>query len=418
MLTRWLTALFLCLLPVGAWAHLTPNSEVGLAVGRSHIEATIVIPLGELAFAEPALADLGRRPLDADARRRIERYLHGHIGATGPDGRMWTTRVADSVVTHAAPPDLEATVILTPPAGASARQMRLRFDAVMDKVPTHFALVYLRHDFDGGYLSDQRRLLGGLRRDNAIVAIDMGARSAWSGFAAAIALGAHHIAEGHDHLLFLFILLLAAPLRAEGRRWQGYAGWRNTLRSLVSVVTAFTIGHSLTLIGGAAFDWRLPAQPVEILIALSILVSAVHLWRPLFAGREALVAGGFGLVHGLAFATLIGHIGLDRWQQALSILGFNIGIELVQLLVVASVLPGLVLLAASRFYPPAKNAAAAFAALAAACWIVERASGQDFAPARAIDALLGLAPYAAAPLALLGAAAILIRRFTAASRTS
>jgi len=417
-LLRWLAALSLILLSAAAQAHLAPNSEIGLAIGRSHIEAKITIPLGELQFADPVLAD--RRPgaEGAAARRRIGAYLLAHLGADSPDGRAWGVTLADAHIGRAAPPDLEAVMILTPPAGASARRFTLRYDAVMDRVPSHFALVYLRHDFDGGYLSDRRRLLGGLRQHSPTLAIDMGTSDAWSGFGAAVALGMHHIAEGHDHLLFLIVLLLAAPLRARARHWGGYAGWRHTARSLIGVVTAFTVGHSLTLIGGALFDWRLPSQPVEILIALSILISAVHAWRPLFAGREAVVAGGFGLVHGLAFATLIGHLGLDRWQQALSILGFNIGIELVQLLVVASVMPGLVLLAGTRFYPPVRNAMAAFAALAALCWIVERASGTVFAPAQAIDALLDRAPYALATMILLGAAVLLVRRISGASRTS
>ncbi len=105
------------------------------------------------------------------------------------------------------------------------------------------------------------------------------------------------------------------------------------------MVTAFTIGHSITLIGGAFFGWALPSRPVEVLIAISILVSAIHACRPLFPGREAWVAGGFGLVHGLAFATLIGRFGLEPLQKAQSILGFNLGIELVQLGVVLAILP-------------------------------------------------------------------------------
>src|SRR5438045_3779903 len=122
--------------------------------------------------------------------------------------------------------------------------------------------------------------------------------------------------------------------------WRGWRCARRparrcTLGRLAGVVSAFTLGHSVTLIGGAFFGWRLPAQPVEVAIAVSILVSAVHAARPLFAGREPWVAAGFGLVHGLAFATVIGNFGLDPLEKAQSILGFNLGIELVQLAVVA-----------------------------------------------------------------------------------
>jgi HupE / UreJ protein len=91
------------------------------------------------------------------------------------------------------------------------------------------------------------------------------------------------------------------------------------------IVTAFTLGHSLTLLAGALGWLRLPGQPVEILIAVSILVSAAHAQRPLFPGREAQVAAGFGLVHilvhGLAFTGTLAGLHLSAGPLALSILG-------------------------------------------------------------------------------------------------
>jgi hypothetical protein len=208
----------------------------------------------------------------------------------------------------------------------------------------------------------------------------------------------HHIAEGHDHLLFLIALLLPAPVLAAGRRWNGYGGWRHTLRTLVAVVSAFTVGHSVTLIGGAFFGWQLPVQPVEVGIAVSILVSAIHAWRPLFPGREAFVAAGFGLIHGLAFATLIGRFGLDPMQKAKSILGFNLGIELVQLMVVAAVMPALVMLAHTRWYAVFRPAGAVLAGVAATAWILERSLGVDNPVGRAIDTGLNHAPWLFAAL--------------------
>lgn len=90
------------------------------------------------------------------------------------------------------------------------------------------------------------------------------------------ALGARHIAEGTDHLLFLLALLLPAPLVAVGMRWGGYAGGGVALRRITKVVTALTLGHSVTLVVGALGLVRLPSALVESAIALSILVSAAH----------------------------------------------------------------------------------------------------------------------------------------------
>ena len=94
----------------------------------------------------------------------------------------------------------------------------------------------------------------------------------------------------------------------------------------------------------------LPPAPVEVAIAVSILVSAMHALRPLFPGKEAWVAGGFGLIHGAAFASVIAEQSFDAWHRTLAMLGFNGGIEIMQLAVVAAVLPALLLLLLLVFF--------------------------------------------------------------------
>ena len=198
---------------------------------------------------------------------------------------------------------------------------------------------------------------------------------AWSGFGSVVRLGVRHIAEGTDHLLFLLVLLLPAPLFAVGGKWKGQATVKRSIGRLTRIVTAFTIGHSLTL-AAAAVGWvHAPSGPVEVLIAVSILVSAVHAFRPIFPGREAFIAGGFGLVHGLAFATMISGTGLDHWHLALTVFGFNLGIELMQLAVVAATVPCLLLLGRTRAYPFLRAMGAVMAGTAALGWIGERAFG-------------------------------------------
>lgn len=190
-----------------------------------------------------------------------------------------------------------------------------------------------------------------------------------SGFSGLVRLGMRHIAEGTDHLLFLLMLLLPAPLVASGVRWGGYAGLKRSTGQLIRIVTAFTLGHSLTL-AAAATGWiRAPSALVEVLIAVSILVSAVHAFRPLFAGREAYVAGGFGLVHGLGFATMISGYGVDPLHTALTVLGFNIGIELMQLVVMSVTVPWLVIIARTRAYAALRVTGAALGGAAAIAWI-------------------------------------------------
>ena len=192
------------------------------------------------------------------------------------------------------------------------------------------------------------------------------------GFPSMFRLGMRHIAEGTDHLLFLLALLLPAPLLVCRSRWAGFAGVRHSIRQILKVVTAFTIGHSITLALAALGLVRLPNRPVEVLIAFSILVSAAHALRPLFPGREAAIAAAFGLMHGLAFAATLQNLGLGWWARVAGILGFNLGIETMQLVVVAATMPSLVLLSRTRAYAVLRIAGALFAVFASAGWMAER----------------------------------------------
>lgn len=201
------------------------------------------------------------------------------------------------------------------------------------------------------------------------------ATNAWAGSPQMIWLGMRHIAEGTDHLLFLIVLLLPSPLLALPGRWGGYGGTGKAGRQILRIVTAFTIGHSITLAAAASGLVRLPQGPVEVLIAASILVSAIHAIRPMFPGRESFVAGGFGLVHGLAFATMIAGLGADPWQTARIILAFNVGIELMQLGVVVAVMPWLLAIARSPAYRYVRVTSAVAAGVAAIGWIGQRGFG-------------------------------------------
>ena len=134
---------------------------------------------------------------------------------------------------------------------------------------------------------------------------------------------------------------------------------------------AFTLGHSLTLALGA-LGLPVPQGTIEALIAVSILVAAVHAIRPIFPGREALIAGSFGLIHGLAFSQTLRELDLTGGQLVSALLGFNLGIEAMQLIIVALVLPPLILLARAGRYAALRVTAAGLTAVAALGWLAAR----------------------------------------------
>jgi hypothetical protein len=229
------------------------------------------------------------------------------------------------------------------------------------------------------------------------------------GFTSLFRLGMRHIAEGTDHLLFLLALLLPAPLIVFRSRWAGFGGVRHSLLRILKVVTAFTFGHSLTLALAALGLVHVPGRPIEVLIAVSILISAVHALRPLFPGREAGIAAFFGLIHGLAFAATLGELGLGRWERVASILGFNLGIEGMQLIVVAAILPSLVLLSRTFAYPMLRISGALFAGFASVGWMAERLLGVHNSVEVVVDSAAHHAAWIAAALFLISIACWLLR---------
>lgn len=155
--------------------------------------------------------------------------------------------------------------------------------------------------------------------------------------------GMHHIATGYDHLLFLFSLLLPVALmrRDDTPNSASPSAWRDT----VMLVTAFTIAHSVTL-ALATFDiLSLPGKWVESAIAASVIVAALQNLRDHAPRTRWIMAFVFGLVHGLGFAAMLGELPSSTGQKLLALAGFNIGVELGQLLAVMIFLPIAILLA-------------------------------------------------------------------------
>lgn len=369
----WISLGLLWLPAVAVFAHTTPGSAVMLDFHRDGVMAELVLPLEELqiSFKQPLLTDTNA--ILSKHESALREYISAHVQPTTPDGRKWTVEVQKlETQLRTSPFDLIARVWMKPPAGESPRKFVFNYSVINHEIMSHNALVYVRNDWDTAVFSGKPEPLGNILFTVTCLNIDRTHGGWWQGFRSVFSVGMHHIAEGTDHLLFLLVLLLPAPLLAAGKRWGNFGGLKRSLIQLLKIVSAFTLGHSLTLLIGALGWLQLPSQPVEIIIAFSILVSALHAIRPWFAGREVYLAAGFGLIHGLAFAGSIAEYGFSPWYLAATILGFNLGIEAMQLTVVALTIPWLLLLARTPFYSPLRVGGAVFAGLASLGWIAER----------------------------------------------
>ena len=367
------------LLAPPASAHVVPSTLIELDVHQDDITAALTLPAEDLATASDLTVPAGGT-LGADTAVELADYLAEHFAVTSAAG-AWAVSVTDVKTTATeqwgtgAFPAVTATATLTPPAGASLRTFSLDYDAIVHQVATADVFVVLHSDWAAGQVESAMNL-GEITLDTVTgtvspLQVDLDDGSAWRGFTGMLRLGVSHIAEGTDHQLFLLTLLLPAPLLAVGRRWSGVAPTGRAVRRISTITIAFTIGHSTTLALGT-LGLPVPQQPVEALIAVSILIAAAHALRPVFPGREPLIAGLFGLVHGMAFSATLTDLDLSGGQLALSLLGFNLGIELMQLAVVLVVLPPLLALARTPAYRPLRTGAAVLTAIAALGWLLDR----------------------------------------------
>lgn len=393
-----------------AHSHQQPTTLMALDISSDRVDMHLHVPLNELELAFGHNVTQRPEQTIADWGPPLKQYLIAHLHPVTTAGRPWSVRVTDmsvgsAVQTQSGPfQEVSINLVLAPPAGESPRQFVLNYDVIMHQVVTHKALVSVHSDWASGRTEPTQIGViavntGAARIDPLVVHLAEG--SWWTGFRSMVHLGMQHIREGTDHLLFLIVLLLPATLTVSRGKWGPFGGNHYSLVRLLKIVSAFTLGHSATLLAGALHWLRLPQQPVEVLIACSILVTAIHAIRPIFPGREAQVAAAFGLVHGLAFAAVLADLNLAAGPMALSILGFNLGIELTQLFVIAVTIPWLILLSLTPAHRWVRCGGAILSAIAAAGWIVNRVSGESNQIERFMTAATRFAPLGILLLAFL-----------------
>lgn len=371
----------LALAPTAAQAHSLTSSTISTHVTDDGVDATISIALETLETATGTTYDGQDVQAYADD---VVAYLADHLTVTSQDGTEWAETFSGATVEDVDGIESFTVDVALDTAGSDTSTFTITYDAVIEAVDGHQAVVVLT-DADGDVSTP-----GVLTAADDTLTIGTGTSSGAgttgrTGILDMVRYGFHHVLDGADHLLFLTALLLTAPAVAVGGRWRRRTDPVPTGRDLLAVVTAFTLGHSLTLVASALGWVSVPAALVEILVATSVGVAAVHAVRPLVRRGEVLIAAGFGLVHGLAFAGILADLGLTGALSLPALLAFNVGVELAQLLATVLLFPSLYLIARTRFYPAVRTAGAGLALAAATGWVVERA-GLAASPLASVEA--------------------------------
>ena len=374
-MTRWLTliTLILCcgLSSPAAFAHKASDSYLTLTRTDQTITGQWDIALRDLDYAigldrnDDGAITWGElraqhEALTAYALSRFE----AKVGGQSCSSRA-TEHLVDSHTDGA-----YAVIRFRLDCPSTSEPLVLRYNLFFDLDPLHRGLLRLE---DRGatrtavFAPDQRTFR-----------VDSGQPSVWREFVQFGREGVWHIWIGFDHVLFLLSLLLPSVLWWDTKGWQAVRAFRPAFWEVFKIVTAFTVAHSITLSLAVLGDVTLPSRLVESAIAASVLVVALNNLYPIIQARLWMVAFGFGLVHGLGFASVLIDLGLPATSLLIALAAFNLGVEGGQLVIVSAFLPLAYLARSSWFYQRlVVGVGSAGIVLLAFIWLLERSLNWD-----------------------------------------
>ncbi|MBM4383086.1 MAG: HupE/UreJ family protein [Deltaproteobacteria bacterium] len=362
-----LRVLALLLVAASAHAHKASDAYLSLTVDGARVSGRWDIALRDLELAVGLDANADGAISWGELREQraaIDAYALSHLRISASDSPCRARIASHQVDRHT---DGAYAVLALDATCASARDIALEYDLLFALDPQHRGLLRTSH---GGSASSA--VLSPAAPRFALTE----PASTWRTLNDFLREGVWHIWIGIDHVLFLLCLLLPAVVRREAGRWRAVESARAAALDVLRVVTAFTLAHSITLALAALDVVALPSRWVESAIAASIVLAALDNLRPFLRAPRWAIAFGFGLVHGLGFASVLIDLGLPAGARTLALVAFNAGVELGQLAIVAAFLPLALALRRSALYPRFALAGGSLAVAAlASVWLWERAVG-------------------------------------------
>jgi hypothetical protein len=344
---RWFLALLL-LLAGSAFAHKPSDSY--LTARASQDAATIDIrwdiALRDLDYVLELDRDGNGDITWGEVRRRaadIHQYAVQRLALTaGGQACTWAAPAAMQLDRHS--DGTYAVLGLQARCTPGVESLRLKYSALFDVDPTHRGLVQW---LAPGATGAQALVFSSTSAEQPLA---LRGPSALETLRQYVVEGVWHIWIGYDHILFLLSLLLPAVLLRAAGGWTPVERLPTALMAVVKVVTAFTLAHSITLSLAALGVVSLPSRVVESVIAASVVLAALNNLRGTIEKRRWVMAFVFGLIHGFGFASVLADLGLPQDALVLALVGFNVGVELGQLAIVAAFLPLAFWLRRTRFY--------------------------------------------------------------------
>ncbi|MFD0988570.1 HupE/UreJ family protein [Mariniflexile jejuense] len=325
-----------------ALAHPMPNSVLQLKIKEAYVLGELKSPYIEYQNA------LSKKFIDLNT---LPTYYLKHIKASS-NTNQWQTKIDtiyiqnDSIPNFGTYQEIIVKFKLIPVSLTDIRYFTLNFDVITHQVINHQIMVVLCEDWINGVLNDNKTplLLGtikyALETDKiSPLTIHLEKGSVWKGFKSFCIMGINHIIHGLDHIFFIVLLLLIAPVRNEGKKWSLFQGNTYTFKRFLSISLFFTLGHSFSLFLGTFNLIPFEIGYIEVFITITIILTAIHTIKPIFPSKETMVGLIFGTIHGLAFSESISSLDLTFKPKLISMLGFNLGIEIAQIGIILIVFP-------------------------------------------------------------------------------
>ena len=363
----WKVLLLLLLASPAVSAHKPSDSYLSLVVEGRSIIGQWDIAVRDLEFAIGVDADDDGKITWGELRRRhldIASYALSRLTIRSA-GSECPTRASEHLVDDHSDGAYEVLKFRAE-CERAIESLQLDYALFLDIDPQHRGLMQARHGD-----TVHTAILGAERRVQRIEFADTDPVQQFLDY---VREGVRHIWLGFDHILFLLTLLLPAVLRRRLGCWVAVATFRAAAVDVIKIVTAFTLAHSVSLSLAVIGVISLPTRLVESAIAATVVIVALNNVLPIITRRIWLAAFGFGLIHGLGFANALADLGLPDGALVRSLLGFNLGVEIGQLVVVMAFLPLSYWLRSGHLYRQVVMVPGSVAiAVLAAVWFVERA---------------------------------------------
>ena len=384
------------LVPLSMYAHRPDRGLIYLRVYETAgIEGRFEIMASEL---DKYLGiDLGKHPTVEEVavyREKIQGYLLRHSAFSSVYGKHEIIFMDEISILYIDFGSFVAIHFRLDNTEKLPDELEVTYSVFFDENPMQTNALGMEYNWKAGLINNEKIMALDFSPDEKTKTLDLTDTSVWKGFMAMVKQGAWHIWIGLDHILFLLALILPSVVRRKTEtvetandqvittkssnwKWIPVLEFKPAFWYILKIVTFFTIAHTITLSLASLSIVNLPSRWVESIIAFSIGLAAYHNIKPIFMGKEWVIAFVFGLFHGFGFATVLSELGFKGENLSLSLLGFNIGVELGQVIIILLIFPVLYVIRKSKFYSKFLVWLSALLIIISLYWLIERAFDID-----------------------------------------